>query len=161
MLEKGCPLLYCSGEIGSSTCSPGSWCRRFFLETTARLSDRSFIGPFLPDLFKVRYHCLWYFVNSSGVRRYVWSPRASSSHSFALLFCPSDCEVRFTIDLVSEKAIVNTCKMSTLGVDFLAASLPRIPGYMVLFLFFSFVVSSTMTTHFLDHVVRDRQSIQF
>ena len=54
--EEGRHLLRCSGEIGSSTCSPDSWCRRFFIETAARKSDRSFIGPFLPDLFKVRYH---------------------------------------------------------------------------------------------------------
>ena len=42
-------------------------------------------GPFLPDLFKVRYHCPWYLLFSSGVRRYVWSYFASSSHS--LHFC--------------------------------------------------------------------------
>ena len=50
--------------------------------------------------------------------------------------------------------------MSTLRVNFFAASLPRIPGYMVLFLFFGFAVSSTMTAPFLDHVVRDRDYIQ-
>ena len=81
-------------------------------------------------------------------------------HLFALLFCPSDCELWFTITWISEKSIVNICKMSTLRVNFLAASLPRIPGYMVLFLFFGFAVSSTMTTPFLDHVVRDRECIQ-
>ena len=70
-------------------------------------------------------------------------------HLFPLLFCPSDCE------------IVNTCKMSRLRVNFLAASLPRVPGYMVLFLFFGFAMSSTMTASFLYHVVRDRECIQF
>ena len=55
---------------------------------------------------------------------------------------------------------MNTCKMSTLKVNFLAASLPRIPGFLVLFLFFSFSMSSTVTTPFLDHVVRDREFIQ-
>ena len=50
--------------------------------------------------------------------------------------------------------------MFTLRVNFLAAPLPRIPGNMVLFLFFGFAVSSTMATPFLDHVVRDRESIQ-
>ena len=50
--------------------------------------------------------------------------------------------------------------MSTLRVNFLAASLPRIPGYMVLVLFFGFSMSSTMTAPFLYHVVRDRECIQ-
>ena len=81
-------------------------------------------------------------------------------HLCALLFCPAMCELWFTIDLVSEKAIVNTCEMFTLRVNSFAASLPRIPGYMVLFVIFSFTVSSTMATPFLDHVVRDRESIQ-
>ena len=54
-------------------------------------------------------------------------------HIFALLFCPSDCELWFTIDLFSEKAILNTCKMFTLRVDFLTASLPRIPSHVLLF----------------------------
>ena len=50
--------------------------------------------------------------------------------------------------------------MSILRVNFLAASLPRIPGSLVLFLFFGFAVSSTTTAPFVDHVVRDRESIQ-
>ena len=79
---------------------------------------------------------------------------------FALLFCPSDCELWFTINWISEKSIVNTCKMFTLRVDFLAASLPRIPGHMVLFLFFGLAMSSTMIRSFLYHVVRDRECIQ-
>ena len=54
-------------------------------ETAARKSDRSFIGPLLSDVFKVRYHCPWYLLFSSGVRRYVWSFFASSSNS--LHFC--------------------------------------------------------------------------
>ena len=29
---------------------------------------RSFIGPFLLSLFRVRYHCPWYLFFSSGVR---------------------------------------------------------------------------------------------
>ena len=57
----------------------------FFVLTAALKSDRSFIGPFLPALFKVRYHCPWYLFFSSGVRRYVWSSCAISSHS--LHFC--------------------------------------------------------------------------
>ena len=79
---------------------------------------------------------------------------------YALLFCPANCESWFTIDLVSEKAIVNTFEMLTLRVNSFAASLPHIPGCKVLCLFFSFTVSSTMATPFLDHVVRDRESIQ-
>ena len=59
-----------------------------------------------------------------------------------------------------EEPIVNTCKMFTLRVNFLAASLPRIPGYMVLFLFFGFAMSSTMTASFLHHVIRDRECTQ-
>ena len=35
---------------------------------------------------------------------------------------------------------MNTCKMSTLRVNFLAASLPRIPGYMVFSLYFGLEV---------------------
>ena len=42
--------------------------RRFFIETAALKSDRSFIGQFLPALFRVRYHCPWYLFFSSGVR---------------------------------------------------------------------------------------------
>ena len=33
---------------------------------------------------------------------------------------------------IPEKSIVNTCKLSTLGVDFFTASLLRIPGNIVL-----------------------------
>ena len=50
--------------------------------------------------------------------------------------------------------------MFTLGVDFLTASLPRIPGRMVFSLYFGLAVSSTMGCAFLDHVVRDRECIQ-
>ena len=42
--------------------------RRFLIETAARKSGRNRIGPFLSDLFKVRYHCPWYLLCSSGVR---------------------------------------------------------------------------------------------
>ena len=51
---------------------------------------------------------------------------------FALLFWLSDCELWFTINWISEKSIVNTCKMFILEVDVLTTSLPRIP---VLFVF--------------------------
>ena len=143
VLEEGCHLLYCSGEIGSSTCSPDSRCRRFLIETAALKSDRSFIGPCLPDLFKVRYHLS--LVSSP----FLWSKFTSMVffckfvQLFALLFCPSDCVLCFTTYWISEKSIVNTCKMFTLRVDFLAASLPRIPGYMVLF----FVLRSCRVEH--------------
>ena len=78
-------------------------------------------------------------------------------HLCALLFGPANCELWFTIDLVSEESIVNTCEMFTLRVTSFAVSLPRIPGDMVLFLFFSFAVSSTMATPFLDHVLCERK----
>ena len=55
VLEEGCHLLHCSGEMGFSTCSPDSCWRRFLKETAPRKSGRSLIGLFLPDLFKVRY----------------------------------------------------------------------------------------------------------
>ena len=81
-------------------------------------------------------------------------------HLNALLLGPANFELRFTIDLVSEKTIVNTFVLFFLNVNSFAASLPRVEGYMVLFRFFSFAVSSTMRTLLLDHVVRDRESIQ-
>ena len=77
MCLKGCHVLCCPGERSSSTCSPDSRWRRFLIETAARISDRSLTSPFLPDLCKVRYHCLLF---SSEVRRYVWYFFATSSH---------------------------------------------------------------------------------
>ena len=50
--------------------------------------------------------------------------------------------------------------MFTLGVDFLTASLPRIPSHVVFSLYFGLSVSSTMGSAFLYHVVRDRDCIQ-
>ena len=50
--------------------------------------------------------------------------------------------LRVTINWISEESIVNTCKMFTMRVNFLAASLPRIPGCMVLYLLFGFAMSS-------------------
>ena len=79
---------------------------------------------------------------------------------FALLFCPSDCELWLTINWISEESIVNALKMLTLRVDSFAASLPRIPSLMELFLFFDIAMSSTMSRSFLSHVVRDRECIQ-
>ena len=56
---------------------------------------------------------------------------------------------------------MNSCKKFTLGVDFLAASLPRIPGHMVLFLYLGFAVCrAPWVATFLDHEVRDRECIQ-
>ena len=79
---------------------------------------------------------------------------------FALLFWPSDCELWFPINRISEKSIVNTCKIFTLGVDFLTASLPRIPSQVVFSLYIGLAMSSTMGSAFLYHVVRDRECIQ-
>ena len=81
-------------------------------------SSKSRIGASLPDLFKVRYQCPWYLLNSSVERWYMLFLFCQFVHLFALLFCPSDCELWFTIDLVSEKSIVNTCEMFTLRVNF-------------------------------------------
>ena len=51
----------------------------------------------------------------------------------------------FTINWISENSIVNTCKILTWRIDFLAASLPCIPVLMELFLFFGLAMSNTMT----------------
>ena len=45
---------------------------------------------------------------------------------------------------ISEKSIVNTCEMFTLEVDFLEASLPRIPSQVVFSVYLGLAVSSTM-----------------
>ena len=122
----------------------------FLRETAAPKSCRSRVGAFLPDLFNLRYHCPWYLLSFSlEMVRVILL--CQFVHLYALLLVPANFELGFTIDLVSEKAIVNTCKISTLRVNFLAASLPRIPGFLILFLFFSFAVSNTMATPFLDH----------
>ena len=55
---------------------------------------------------------------------------------------------------------MNSFVMFILRVNSFAASLPRVEGYTVLFLFFSFAVSSTMATPFLDHALRDGEGIQ-
>ena len=153
VLEE-CHILHCSGEIGSSTCSPDSRSRRFLIETAARKSDRSLMGTFLLDLFKVRYHCPWYLLYSSGVRWYVWSSFASSSISLHFCFVHpiASCDSRYTGSL---RKIVNTCKMSTFRVNFLA-NISSTHSTLLLFLLFGFAMSSTMIAPFLDHVGRER-----
>ena len=42
-----------------------------FIMTAALSSDRSFTGPFLPALFRVRYQCPLYLLLSSEVSLYV------------------------------------------------------------------------------------------
>ena len=81
VLEDECHRLCWSGWRRSSICSPDSWRKRFLIETAALKSDRSFMGPFLPALFRTRCHCPWCLF-SSGVIRCVWSSFASSSHSW-------------------------------------------------------------------------------
>ena len=54
------------------------------------------------------------------------------------------------ISWISEKSIMNTCKMFTLRVDILSASLPRIPSQMLLSLYFGLAMSSTMSGSFLS-----------
>ena len=70
-----------------------------------------------------------------------YSSLTSFVHLFALLFYSSDCELWFTINCISKKSIVNPYKMSTLRVNFLAASLPRIPVYLMLFFLFDALFS--------------------
>ena len=55
---------------------------------------------------------------------------------------------------------MNSFVMFFLSVTSCATSLPRVEGDKVLFLFFSFAVSSTMASPLLDYAVRDRESIQ-
>ena len=148
------------GEIGSAISSPDSRWRRFFdRDCSSKIWSKSHWPIFawliqceIPlSLVSFEFLCRE-MVRVSLFCKFV--------HLYALLFRPTDCKLWFTIDLVSEKSIVNTFEMLTLRVNSFAASLPRIPGCMVLFLFFSFAVTSTMATPFLDHVVRDRESIQ-
>ena len=143
-----CIALYCCGVIDSAIPSPDSRWRRFFFfwerETAARKSGRSRIGAFLPDLFNVRYHCFWYFLNSSLEGWYVCVILLCQLvHLNALLLGPANCELRITIDLVSEKTIVNSFVTFFLAVNYSAASLPRVVGFLVLFLFFSSTVPSS------------------
>ena len=53
-----------------------------------------------------------------------------------------------------------TCKMCTLGVDIVTASLPRIPSQLIFSLYLGLAVSSTMGSAFLYHAVPDRDCIQ-
>ena len=111
-----CIRLCWPGWMGSSIGSPDLWCKRFFTMTAALYSDRSFIDPFFPTFVQskiplslVSSLVLWSeFVCMVFFRKFV--------PLFALLFWPSDCEFWVTINWISEKSIVNTCKMITLGV---------------------------------------------
>ena len=159
-LEEECHLLYCCGEIGSAISSPDSrWRRFFYRDCSSKIWSKSH-WPVFAWLIQCEIPLSlvsFEFLCREMVRVILF---CKFVHLYALLFRPTDCELWFTIDLVSEKSIVNTFEMFTLRVNSFAASLPRIPGCMVLFLFFSFAVTSTMATPFLDHVVRDRESIQ-
>ena len=50
--------------------------------------------------------------------------------------------------------------MFTLRVDFLTASLPRIPSLVVLSLYLCLAMSNNMSRPFLYHVVRERECTQ-
>ena len=78
-------------------------------------------------------------------------------HLCALLLGPANFELRFTTDLVFEKTIVNSFVMFFMADNSFATSLPRVEIDKILFLCFSFAVSSTMATPFLDHIVWDRE----
>ena len=68
--------------MGSARSSPDSRWRRFLIVTAARKSDRSRIGAFLPDLFKVRYQC---FFDISNI------PNGIDCRIDPVLFCSSQC----------------------------------------------------------------------
>ena len=114
---------------------------------------------------KKHLHFLWAHQLQSDV-----SHHESLEEECHLLYCAGDIGPaisspdsrwrRSLRELVSEKSIVNTCEMFTLRVNSFAVSHPRIPGCVVLYLFFGFAMWTTMATPFLDHVVRDRESIQ-
>ena len=72
-------------------------------------------------------------------------------HLDTLLLGPTNLELRFTIDLVSEKMIVSSFVMIFLSVN------TWLHG--TLSLYFRCVVSSIMVTSFLDHLVRDRERV--
>ena len=112
-------------------------------ETAARKPDRSRIGAFFAQLIQCEIPLplvSFEFLFRETVRVILLCQLV---HLYALLLGPANFELRFTIDLVSEKTIVNTFAMFFLRVNSFAASLSRVEGYMVLFLFFSFAVSST------------------
>ena len=140
--------------MGSATSSLDSQWRRFSSEAAARKSNRRRIGAFLPDLFNVRYN---YPCFRETVRVILLCQLV---HLYALLLGPANFELRFMIDSVSLKTIVNSIVMFFLSVNSFAASRPRVEGYIVLFLYFGFAMSSTMVTGLLDHVMRDRESLQ-
>ena len=75
-------------------------------------------------------------------------------HFDALLLGPDNFELRVTIYSISLEAIVNSFVIS------FETSLPGVVGHMVLLLCLNFAVPSTMGSPPLDHVVKDRESIQ-
>ena len=91
-LEERCRILFGCGELGSAICSPDSRWRRIFRETAARKSGRSRIGPFLPDIFKVRYHCCPRYLLKTSVER-------DDTYGFLLQIRPSLCTFVLTIRL--------------------------------------------------------------
>ena len=68
-------------------------------------------------------------------------------------------QIHPTINWISEKSIVSTCKMFTLGDDFLTTSLPRVPSRVIFSLYFGLPVANTMGSAFLYHVVRERDLV--
>ena len=94
--------------------------------------------------------------------------RMRDRNDLPVLTCPSRCtsprSSQFWVAkhdfLVSNKTIVNSFVVFFLSINSFAASLPRVEGDKVLFLFFSFAVSSTMGSLLLDYVVLDWESVQ-
>ena len=98
VLEEGCHILYCCGEIGSSTCSPDSWCRRFF----HRDSSSKIVSKFHKPIFAsfVQSEIPLSLVSSL----FLWSETICMvffCKFVQLLFCPSDCESCFAINWIS------------------------------------------------------------
>ena len=159
-LEEECHLLFCAGEIGSAISSPDSRWRRFLRETAARKSGRSRIGAFLPDLFKVRYHCPWYLLNSSVERLYVWFCFANSSIS--MHFCSfqpiASCDSRWTWSLRNRSWIPLKC--SPWESTLLQHLFHAFQAFWYSFCYSVLPCRAPWQRPFFDHVVRDRESIQ-
>ena len=50
--DDGCHCWYCQKGIGANCRSPDSWCRRFSVVNASLKSERSLIGPIVPDLLR-------------------------------------------------------------------------------------------------------------
>ena len=115
--------------------------------SVSRKSDRSLIGAFLPDLFSEIYQFFRYLSYSSNYRSALPVPVYQFQYT-----SPRLSHFRFAshdiLDLIENDS------------EFDQNCFLILEGDKVLFLFFSFAVSRTMETPFLDYVVRCRECIQ-